>query len=155
MSPSLKSIANYWQNIIHNTLKENAMSPQEFLNQMALTANALDFDAHMNLISKEVRVLGVPGFDVIGYDDWHRQCKQEFSDKLLKQVSYQGLDVLDETPGRVTFKSIETVGGTDGTNNTSVIEFIIQKEEDGQWRVVQEHVLPYGELINNMRLKGH
>ena len=49
------------------------------------------------------------------------------------------------------FKSIETVEGTDGSVNTSGIEFIIQKEEDGQWRVFQERILPDDELENDKR----
>jgi len=35
---------------------------------MADTASTLDFDAHINLIFKDVSVFGVPGFDVIGHD---------------------------------------------------------------------------------------
>ena len=50
---------------------------------MAETANKLDFNAHMNLISKDVSVYGVPGFEVITYKDWFNQCKHEFDNKLL------------------------------------------------------------------------
>lgn len=127
------------------------MNAKQFLEQMAATANALDFTAHMNLISKDVSVFGVPGFDVIGYDDWFNQCKHEFENSLLKQVSYHGLNVLAETPDRIMFKSVETVEGNDGTVNSSGIEFIIQKENDGVWRVSQERVLPDDELESDMR----
>ena len=122
------------------------MNPQEFLDQMAVTANALDLDNHMNLISKDVSVYGIPGFEVIGYDDWLNQCQHEFTNKLLKRVSYQGLNILAQTDDRVMFKSIETVEGSDGSINVSGIEFIIQKEDDGFWRVNQERVLPDDEL---------
>lgn len=127
------------------------MKAQQFLDQMAATANALDLDAHMNLISKDVSVFGVPGFDVIGYDDWFNQCKHEFENKLLKRVSYKGLNILAETPEKVMFKSLETVEGEDGTINTSGIEFIIEKQQDGVWRVSQERVLPDDELENDLR----
>jgi ketosteroid isomerase-like protein len=127
------------------------MNAQQFLDQMAETANALDLEAHMKLISKDVSVFGVPGFDVIGYDDWLNQCKHEFGNKLLKSVSYKGLNVLAETPAKIMFKSLETVEGSDGTVNTHGIEFIIQKEDDGVWRVSQERVLPEDELENDLR----
>lgn len=127
------------------------MRPLEFLAEMAETANQLDLDAHMNLISKDVSVYGVPGFEVITYDDWFKQCEYEFENKLLKGVSYQGLNVLAETPERIMFKSIETVEGSDGSTNTNGIEFIIQKEADGQWRVSQERILPDDELENDKR----
>ena len=68
-----------------------------------------------------------------------------------KQVSYKGLNVLAETPDRIMFKSLETVEGADGTVNSSGIEFIIQKEDDGLWRVSQERVLPDDELENDLR----
>jgi len=127
------------------------MIPMEFLAVMAETANKLDFEAHMNLISKDVSVYGVPDFEVITYDDWYKQCQHEFENKLLKRVSYDGLNILAETPDRVMFKSIETVEGNDGSINVSGIEFIIQKEDDGQWRVGQERILPEDELDSDKR----
>ena len=51
------------------------MNPLEFLAVMAETANKHDFQAHMNLISKDVSVYGVPGFEVITYADWYNQCE--------------------------------------------------------------------------------
>ena len=127
------------------------MNAQEFLDLMASTANTLNLDDHMNLISKDVSVFGVPGFEVIGYDDWFNQCQHEFENKLLKKVSYQGLNVLAQTPERIMFKSVETVEGSDGTSDSAGIEFIIQKEDDGQWRVNQERVLPDDELDSDQR----
>ena len=122
------------------------MYAQQFLERMAATANALDLDEHMNLISKDVSVFGVPGFD-----DWFNQCKHEFENRLLKGGSYKGLNVLAETPDKIMFKSVETVEGADGACNTSGIEFILQKEADGVWRVSPERVLPDDELDNDIR----
>jgi len=117
------------------------MNPQQFLDVMAETANKHDFAAHMNLISKEVNVLGFPGFDVITYDDWYNQSKKEFEDRVLKRVTYQGLIIIAEEEDRAMFQSVETVESTDGQTNICVIEFTIQKEDDGQWRVVKEQIM--------------
>lgn len=127
------------------------MDVQTFLDAMASTANELNFDEHMNLISKEVSVFGIPGFEVIGYQDWFNQCQHEFENKLLKNVSYKGLSIVTETSDRIMFKSIETVEGSDGETHSNGIEFIIQKEDDGQWRVSQERILPEDELENDQR----
>ncbi|MBN4063325.1 nuclear transport factor 2 family protein [Cardiobacterium sp. AH-315-I02] len=127
------------------------MNPLEFLAVMAETANKLDFEEHMNLISKQVSVYGVPDFEVISYDDWFRQCKHEFENKLLKKISYQGLNILAQTTDRVMFKSIETIEANDGSINSNGIVFIIQEEDDGQWRVVQERILPDDELDSDKR----
>ena len=118
---------------------------------MAATANALDLDARMNLISKDISVFGVPGFDVIGYEDRCSRRKHEFDNILLKQVGCKGLNVLAKASNRIMFKSIEAVEGSDGAVNASGIGFITRKEEDGGWRVNQQRVLPDDEPENDVR----
>lgn len=124
------------------------MTPQEFLSQMARTANMHNFDEHMNLISKDVKVYGVPDFDLITYDDWFNQCKQEFEDKLLTDVSYQDVHILSETTDEITFVAVETVEASDGKKNVNCVKFVIKKETDGQWRVVLERIMSEAELGN-------
>lgn len=119
---------------------------KDMLEALALTANAGAYSSHMDLISKEVSVYGVPGFDVIGYDDWARQCKHEFEEGVLKQVSYEGLRVVTLSPGNVLFKTTETVEGTDGTVNHHGLEILIRKEADDKWRVVRERILAEDEM---------
>ena len=83
------------------------MNAQNFLDAMASTANDLNLNEHMNLISKEVSVFGVPGFEVIGYQDWFNQCQHEFENKLLKRknqvfgVQYTDDDSLKRADCRV------------------------------------------------------
>jgi ketosteroid isomerase-like protein len=119
---------------------------KDMLEALALTANAGAYISHMDLISKEVSVYGVPGFDVIGYDDWARQCEYEFDAGLLTRVSYEGLRLVTVTPGNVLFKTTETVEGSDGTVNRQGLEILIRKEGDGKWRVLQERILADDEM---------
>lgn len=114
---------------------------QTWLDECARTANALDHQQHMNLISQRISLTGVPGFDEIGYDDWSAQCKHEFDNKLLKKVGYNGLKIVVDTPKRIMFRTFETVEGVDGTVNAQGVEMLIEQEEDGQWRLIQERVL--------------
>jgi len=39
-------------------------------------------------------------------------------------------------------KTYETIEASDGSINAQVIEIIIEKEDDGQWRATQVSVLP-------------
>ena len=127
---------------------------KEMLEALALTANAGAYISHMNLISKEVSVYGVPGFEVIGYDDWARQCEYEFDEGLLQRVSYEGLHLVTVTPANVLFKTTETVEGTDGTVNRHCIEILIRHEADGKWRVLQERILAEDEMqFDNRKTK--
>jgi len=114
---------------------------REWLEASARTANAKNYDAHMDLISKKVQVFGVPGFESLGYEDWAKQSKHEFESGLLKRVSYAGMKVQVMLPGRVMFKTTETVEATDGSVQTHGVEIVIEKEPDGKWRVVQERIL--------------
>lgn len=118
---------------------------QKWLEDSAKTANALNLSAHMNLISKRVSLTGVPGFDTIGYDDWYAQCEHEFGNRLLKSVRYNGFKLIVETDSRVMFKTYEKVEGSDGTTNAQGVEMLLEKEDDGVWRLVQERVLPEAE----------
>ena len=114
---------------------------REWLDASARTANAKDYDAHMDLISKKVQVFGVPGFESLGYEDWAKQSKHEFESGLLKRVSYAGMKVQVMLPGRVMFKTTETVEATDGSVQAHGVEIVLEKEPDGKWRVVQERIL--------------
>lgn len=129
-------------------------TPQEMLAALTLTANALDYTAHMALISPHVKVFGVPGFDVIEYDDWARQCRHEFTHKLLKQVKYDGIQVITTTLNHILFKTLEMTEGTDGTVNRHGLEVLMTKEADNIWRITQERILSPEEINFDGRNKS-
>ena len=114
---------------------------RDWLEALARTANVKDYEAHIDLISKEVKVYGVPDFELIDYNDWAKQCEHEFGLGLLHRVSYEGLKVRTMTPGNVMFKVKETIEGSDGTVTSHGVEIVIRKESDGKWRVLQERIL--------------
>ena len=113
---------------------------KEWMDELSRTANAKDFEANIALISKEVQVFGFPDIEVIRYDDWAAQCKQEFAQGILKSYRYDGVKVLMMMPGKVVFETRETIEATDGTVNVMDVEIVLQREDDGKWRVTQERV---------------
>lgn len=121
---------------------------KSFLSDMAQTASQHDFKNHMNLISKEVEVFGVPGFESINYDDWFKQCENEFSEKLIKEVSYEGINIIDSTDTVIMFKTIEYIEASEAKNKNNVL-IVISLEDDGKWRVTQERILPDEDLLLN------
>ncbi|MDQ7015313.1 MAG: hypothetical protein Q9N68_02940 [Gammaproteobacteria bacterium] len=114
---------------------------QRWLDDSAQTASAGNFSAHMNLISKEVQVHGVPEFEVIGYQDWFNQCEHEFANNVLASLHYSGLKMIAATEQRVMFKTIEVSLTNEGEQSQSGVEVVLAKENDGQWRVIQERIL--------------
>jgi len=115
---------------------------ENFLTEMAKTASQHDLEKHMDLISKEVEVFGVPGFETISYDDWFRQCESEFKDKLIETVSYENIEIIDSTETVIMFKTIEHIETKDKTKNTTNVLIVITREDDGKWRATQERILP-------------
>ena len=99
----------------------------------------------MQLISQDVTLLGVPGFDNIGFDDWSKQCQYEFANSLIDRVDYGKIRVRVVTDKRIMFMTYETVTASDGSVNAQGIECLLEKEDDGQWRLVQERILPADE----------
>lgn len=121
------------------------MSPEhiarDWMRQVSATAAAQDFDAHMDLVSKRIRVVGDPAFAGIDYDNWARQCRHEFDNGLLKSVEYAGFKLEAHSADQIVFKTHETVTGTDGTVNAHGIEVLLEREDDGRWRVTRERIL--------------
>lgn len=98
--------------------------------------------AHMNLISERVEVLGVPGFEVITYNDWFSQSEFEFAEQVIADIRYEGLEILSAESQRITFKTIEHILDTDNTQASHGIEVELSLEADQQWRVTRERLLP-------------
>ncbi|MCW9046921.1 MAG: hypothetical protein OQK46_02490 [Gammaproteobacteria bacterium] len=118
---------------------------KQWLEKAITTAANKDHAAHMNLISKKVTLRGVPGYENIGYDDWAAQTLHEFQDNVLKSISYKGYKPLISTLTHIMFKTFETVEANDGKINAQGIEILLEKEDDAEWRLVQERILPEDE----------
>lgn len=114
----------------------------KFLQEMAETAMNHDLDAHMNLISEKVQLLGVPGQGAIGYEQWKSQCQQEFSEQLIENVSYDELEIIPRQDEHLMFTTVETISTTKGDTQTMAIEVVLTKESDNVWRMTHQRVLP-------------
>ena len=122
---------------------------QQWLQAITDTANDKDHVAHMNLISKRISLHGMPEYEGITYDDWFKQCQHEFENNILKGLRYDGMKLVAATEKSVMFKTFETVEASDGTINAQGVEILLEKEEDGQWRLVQERILPPDETAHD------
>ena len=122
---------------------------KKWLESAILSAKNKDHKSHKDLISKKVSLQGVPGFESIGYDDWSAQTKHEFQNKILKNIKYTGYKSLSSTLSHIMFKTFETVEAHDGTINAQGVEMLLEKESDGQWRLIQERVLPADETAHD------
>lgn len=114
---------------------------KHWLQEISRTVATHDHTAHMQLISRDVSLLGVPGFDSIGFEDWSKQCQYEFANKLIKRVDYGKIRIRVNALKRIMFMTYETITTKDGSVSAQGIECLLQKEDDGQWRLIQERIL--------------
>ena len=119
-----------------------------WLGQFVDTALAGDLDGHMAMISTQVAVFGVPGFDTLGYEDWHRQCEHEFPQRLITGLEYGRTKVRIANQERILFKSLETTRTSDGGKLAQAVEMLLERD-GGDWKLKQLRMLPQDEARND------
>ena len=117
----------------------------EWMQKTAETLSNHDVQGHLALISKEVKVHGVPDLEIIDYNDWAAQVEHEFTNKLVKSVKFLGDRVRVENPDDIMFVTLEVITASDGQVINNGLEVVLKKENDGIWRVIQERILDKGE----------
>ena len=113
----------------------------QWMSACSQTIRDYDHAGHMNLISKDVQVFGVPGFEVIGYQDWYAQSEHEFNQRLILDAKYEGIKLRQENESQIMFVTMESITASDKSVNNQGLEVILTKEADGYWRVTQERLL--------------
>jgi len=121
------------------------MTPSEIVDGWAIasceTLERRDIEAHMNLISKDVKVYGLANHEYVDYNFWHNQVDEQFSQGLVKSVRYYLHAVRADSDSLILFTAIEYLTDKDGSEHESPLEVALAREEDGVWRVIQEKVL--------------
>ena len=105
-----------------------------------------DLEEHMYLVSKRIKVYGMPSKGVIDYTEWRSRRKFEFKNESLIALNYQNIKLIGSTAKRLRFTASETMLGKDGKMVVLDKNFTLELEKDGIWRVVEENV-------NNWRVK--
>ena len=117
---------------------------ESWIEQFVATALASDLQGHMAMISQQVMVFGVPGFDTLGYDDWYRQCEHEFPQGLIQALQYSNLKLRTTSEDRILFKALETTQTADGGSQAQGVEMLLQLQ-GGDWQLKQLRMLPEDE----------
>ncbi len=115
-----------------------------WLRDFVATALARDLAGHMAMISPQVLVFGVPGFDTLDYHDWYRQCEHEFPRGLLTGLGYSRVNVRTAADRRILFKALETSETADGETTRQGVEMLLEHDGDA-WRLKQLRILPEDE----------
>ncbi len=103
-----------------------------------------DLPAHMQLVSRQVKVVGIPHAGTIDYDGWKLRRFNEFNGNLLQNLGYQLRAIINTKEEQIVFSVQETMKGSNGKAVVANKDVMLQKEGDGQWRVRYER---YDEII--------
>lgn len=112
----------------------------KWLADFAYSVSTRDLDAHMELVSEKVAVLGLPNAEKIDYAGWMRRRRNEFNKKLLQRLTHSQPTVINSRSAFITFRVQEML--KDQKKNSIEVdkEITLHHEEDGKWRVIREQI---------------
>ena len=113
---------------------------RKWLSNITETAKAKDIQKHMELVSKNVMVYGMPSGKTLDYADWLDRRKSEFQRDLLKSLNYDKLKVKNYGLRRLIFDIEEIMDGTNGDLAIINKQVVLEQEQDNKWRVVEETI---------------
>lgn len=113
---------------------------QTWLRNLTETVKAKDLDRHMDLVSENVVIYGMPKGNTLNYQDWYSRRKSEFQRNILKDLSYHNVKVKTFGLRRLIFDVEEIMDGTNGDMAIINKQVILEQEQDQKWRVVEETI---------------
>ncbi len=122
-------------------VKESNSIIKQWLNDLAFSAATWNLEAHMDLVSEKVQVLGVPNRKKIDYHGWKKRRHNEFNKKLLRSLTYRDAKLLNEGPESISFSVLETMKDHSMKSIEVKKEITLHQELDGKWRVVREQII--------------
>ena len=104
-----------------------------WLNRMSESVKNRDLETHMGLVSKKIKVYGIPNQETLGYRDWYRRRRNEFNNNRLANLSYNNLNIKTISLRRLGFQVTEIMHATNGQQIQINKEILLEQEEDKQW----------------------
>ena len=135
----------------HHTLAEQTV--RSWFMSMSGSVQSRDIEQHMQHVSKKINVYGMPSKGVISYKEWKSRRHFEFKNDELLALNYQGIRIISCSTKRITFNTSETMVGKDGKMVILDKNIIIEHEDDGTWRVVEENVNKW--RVKKLNLKNY
>ena len=113
---------------------------KKWLSNVTKTVKERNLQKHMDLVSENVVIYGMPKGNTLNYADWYARRKSEFERGVLKDLTYHNLLVKNFGLRRLIFSIEEIMDGTNGDMAVINKQIILEQEQDEQWRVVEETI---------------
>lgn len=111
-----------------------------WLKQLTRSVETRDLTAHMQLISEQVKVYGLPGGQIVDYSQWKKRRHTEFSQAQLLALGYRLINIKTIALLRLVFHVEETMQACNGMCVFIDKDIILELEADDHWRVVEERI---------------
>lgn len=113
---------------------------RKWLSNITNTVETKDLQNHMDLVSENVVVYGMPSGKKLNYADWRSRRKSEFQRDLIRTLSYNHLKIKNIGLRRLIFEIEEIMDGTSGDLAIINKKIVLEEEQDNKWRVVEETI---------------
>ena len=113
---------------------------RKWLSNITETVSSKDLNKHMDLVSENVVIYGMPSGNTLNYADWYNRRRTEFQRNLLKSVAYNKLQIRNLGLRRLIFDIEEVMEGSNGDIAIINKTIILEQDLDDAWRVVEETI---------------
>ena len=113
---------------------------RKWLSSITETVEARDLEKHMDLVSENVAIYGMPSGKTLNYADWRGRRKNEFKRGLLNSLTYNNLKIKTIGLRRLIFDIEEVMDGAKGDMAIINKQIILEQDLDDKWLVVEEVV---------------
>lgn len=113
---------------------------EDWLNALSDSVKEKDINGHMRLVSKNVHVYGIPGIDILNYQNWLYRRHNEFLNNKLRSLQYKIIRIKNDQLRRLGFEVEEKMMATNGKVYIIKKDILLEREEDDNWRVVEETI---------------
>ena len=113
---------------------------RKWLSNITETIKTKDLKKHMDLVSENVVIYGMPSGKTLNYADWHNRRKSEFNRNLIKSIDYHNLKIKTFGLRRLIFDIEEIMDGSNGDLAIINKQVVLEEEQDNIWRVVEETI---------------
>jgi hypothetical protein len=112
----------------------------QWLEEMKQSVETQDLERHMQLVSERVQVYGLPKKEVVDYQQWRQRRRNEFDNGRLIAMQHGPIKVKTLGLVRIAFNLDQTLIANDGLVYIVNKDVMLEKEDDGVWRVIEETI---------------
>jgi len=127
---------------------------EDWLNALSESVLNKDINAHMRLVSKNVQVYGIPNMDTLNYQQWLYRRDNEFLNNKLLSLKYKIIRIKNDQLRRLGFEVEEQMIAADGSAVIISKDILLEREEDENWRVVEEKIHSWQKMDTGQQSNG-